>query len=177
LAKRSITLVRNDDGLLPLRLAADTRVAVVQPQPVDMTPADTSSFARPMLAEVIRRRHGATDEYVVEAALDEPEAEALASRLAGYDLIVLGTVAANLVPAQAAFARRVVSLGRPTVTVALRTPWDVCAYPEARTHVCTYGILAPTMEALGAALFGEIPFRGRLPVEIAGLHARGHGLT
>jgi hypothetical protein len=33
------------------------------------------------------------------------------------------------------------------------------------------------MEALAAALVGEIPFMGHLPVEIAGLHARGDGRT
>jgi hypothetical protein len=32
------------------------------------------------------------------------------------------------------------------------------------------------MEAVAAALVGEIPFAGHLPVEISGLHPRGHGL-
>jgi hypothetical protein len=32
------------------------------------------------------------------------------------------------------------------------------------------------MEALAGALFGEAPCVGRLPVEIAELHPRGHGL-
>jgi beta-N-acetylhexosaminidase len=61
--------------------------------------------------------------------------------------------------------------------VALRAPWDLTAYPESRTHVCAYGILEPTIEALAAALFGEIPFRGHLPVAMGELHPRGHGLT
>jgi beta-N-acetylhexosaminidase len=61
--------------------------------------------------------------------------------------------------------------------VALRTPWDVAAYPAARTYACSFGILPPSIEALVASLFGEIPFAGHLPVEIAGLHPRGYGLT
>ena len=56
LARRSITLVRNDDGLLPLRPAADARVAVVQSMPADLTPADTSSMVPPTLASALRRR-------------------------------------------------------------------------------------------------------------------------
>ena len=43
-AERSVTLVRDDAGLLPLRLSADARVVVVQPAPRDLTPADTSSY-------------------------------------------------------------------------------------------------------------------------------------
>ena len=73
-------------------------------------------------------------------------------------------------------AAAVLASGRPTITLALRTPWDLLAYPSARTHVCSYGILPPSMEALAGAMLGEAPFVGRLPVDIAGLYPRGHGL-
>jgi beta-N-acetylhexosaminidase len=85
-------------------------------------------------------------------------------------------VAANIFKAQADLAHAMLSTGKPTITVALRTPWDLGQYPEALTHVCSYGALSPTTEALAAALFGEIPFGGRLPVEMHGLYPRGHGL-
>lgn len=176
LAARSITLVRNAAGLLPLRPAADDRIAVVQPRPTDMTPADSSSEVAPLLAGAIRRRHAATDEFIVSPTLSSAEIAALCDRLADYDLIVLGTVSAHLQPAQADLALAVIDIGRPTVTVALRTPWDLTAYPGAKTHVCSFGILEPTIEALSAAMFGEAGFGGRLPVEISGLHPRGHGL-
>ena len=68
-------------------------------------------------------------------------------------------------------------LGVPAVTVALRTPFDLAAYPSSATHVCAYGILEPTCEAVAAALFGEIPFAGHLPAPIPGLYPVGHGLT
>jgi beta-N-acetylhexosaminidase len=177
LAERSITLVRNDDSLLPMRLAAGSRVAVIQPRPTDMTPADVSSLVTPALAEAVRKRHSVTDEFIVDHAPTDTDIAALADSLAAYDAIVLGTVAANLVPAQAALAERVLGLGKPTVAVALRTPWDLCAYPAARTYVCSYGILPPTVEALAAALFGEKPFSGRLPVTLPDLYPRGHGLA
>ena len=70
--------------------------------------------------------------------------------------------------------------GRPVVTVALRTPWDLAAYPAARTHVCTYSILPESMAALASALFGETaqaPFPGHLPVAVEGIAARGHGVA
>jgi len=177
LAERSITLVRNEDSLLPIRLPSESRVAVIQPKPTDMTPADVSSLVTPKLAERVRARHEATDEFLVDHAPAETDIAALADRLAGYDLIVLGTVAANLVPAQASLVERILGLGRPTVAVALRTPWDLCAYPAAQTYVCSYGILPPTIEALVAALFGEKPFSGRLPVTLPDLYPRGHGLA
>ena len=90
--------------------------------------------------------------------------------------MVLGTDAAYLQPAQAELARALLDTQRPLVIVALRGPWDLCGYPAARTYACSYGILEPTTEALAAALFGERPFSGRLPVDIDGLHPRGHGI-
>jgi beta-N-acetylhexosaminidase len=79
---------------------------------------------------------------------------------------VLGTAAASLDPAQAELADAVISTGVPTITVALRTPFDLAVYPAATTHACTYGILRPSLDALAAALFGRIAFCGNLPVRL-----------
>jgi len=176
LARRSITLVRNDDRLLPLKPAADARIAVVQSMPADLTPADTSSTVTPTLASALRRRLAGVEELLLPVTPGEEDIAVLSERVARFDLVVVGTFAAHLQPAQASMAAAVLASGRPTVTVALRTPWDLLAYPSSRTHVCSYGILPPSMEALAAALLGEVPFAGRLPVDIAGLHPRGHGL-
>jgi beta-N-acetylhexosaminidase len=176
LARRSITLVRNDDRLVPLTPAADTRIAVVQSTPADLTPADTSSTVPPTLASALRRRLAGVEEIILPATPAEADIAGLGERLAAFDLVVVGTFSAHLQPAQAALAGAVLASGKPTVTIALRTPWDLLAYPSSRTHVCSYGILPPSMEALAAALLGEAPFAGRLPVDIAGQFPRGHGL-
>lgn len=39
------------------------------------------------------------------------------------------------------------------------------------------GRLAPSLRALVGALWGDEPPSGRLPVEVAGLSPRGHGLS
>jgi len=145
--------------------------------PADLTPADTSSTVPPTLAAALRRRLAGVEEILLPAAPGEADIAGLGERLAPFDVVVVGTFSAHLQPVQAELAASVMAFGRPTVTVALRTPWDLLAYPSARTHVCSYGILPPSMEALATALLGESPFVGRLPVNIAGLHPRGHGLT
>jgi beta-N-acetylhexosaminidase len=177
LAERSITLVRDEAELLPLRPPPDARICVVMPRPADLTPADTSSYVAPELANAIRRRHPRTEELLTEQEPSAAEIAATAERVAGCDILVIGTISASLQPAQAELVRRLIALGRPSVTIALRTPWDLTAYPESRTHVCSYGILPPTVEAVAGTLFGELPFRGRLPVTLGDLYPRGHGLS
>jgi beta-N-acetylhexosaminidase len=61
------------------------------------------------------------------------------------------------------------------VTVALRTPWDLAAYPVATTHLCTYSILPASLEALARVVVGRGGARGRLPVPLGTLHPVGHG--
>ena len=68
LARRSLTLVRNDDRLLPLTPGADARIAVVQSMPADLTPADTSSTVPPTLASALRRRLPGVEEILLPAA-------------------------------------------------------------------------------------------------------------
>jgi beta-N-acetylhexosaminidase len=176
LARRSITLVRNDDGLLPLRLPSGARIAAIMPHPTDQTPADTSSTVAPGLASALRERFGEVDEYVV--AHDPPASEIAAVRdaVGGHDLVIVGTTAAVLVPTQAALVEALLERSRRVVTVALRTPFDLAAYPSSRTHVSTYGILPPTLHALAAALAGAAGFEGRLPARIGDLYPRGHGI-
>ncbi|MFL5642590.1 MAG: glycoside hydrolase family 3 protein [Chloroflexota bacterium] len=176
LARRSMTLVRNDDHLLPLTPAAEARIAVVQSVPTDLTPADTSSTVTPTLASSLGRRLTHVEEILVPAAPADADIAAVTERLRTVDIAIVGTISAHLQPSEAALASAVLASGKPTVTVALRTPWDLLAYPSARTHACSYGILPPSMEALAAALLGEEPFAGRLPVDVAGLYPRGHGL-
>ena len=182
LAERSLTLVRDEPRLLPLRLGANAGVLAIMPAPRDLTPADTSSYVAPGLAAALRARHGAVDEIVTGHPPTDAEVAAILARASGYDAIVVGTISATADPAQAALVNALLATGRPVVTVALRTPWDLASYPRATTNVCTYSILPESMAALAAALLGEgpssaEPFPGRLPVAIEGIAARGEGMA
>jgi len=177
LAARAVTLVRDDIGLLPLALAPTDRIAAIMPTPTDLTPADTSSTVAPGLASALRAHHPAVDEIVVGHVPSVEEIAAVRERVRGHRLIVVGTTAAFTARGQAALVEALLTAGPPVVTVALRTPFDLAAYPASRVHASSYGILHPSLEALGAALFGKTGFPGRLPAAVPGLYPTGHGLV
>jgi beta-N-acetylhexosaminidase len=173
LAARSLTrLDRAPDGGTPTRLALapETRILAVMPEPGDLTPADTSSLVAPGLARALRTRFASVEEIVVGMAPTEAEIAGVRSRAAAIggadaiDAVVVGTIEAHRQPAQAALVGAIAATGRPTVAVALRTPWDVRAYPEGVPTVCTYSILPDSLDALAAALAGETGCPGRIPV-------------
>jgi len=175
-AERSVTLVRDDAGLLPLRLSAEDRVAVIVPGSVDLTPADTSSYVSCDLAKVMRGYPPSVEEFLIPHAPSDADIAALRRQAAAYDMIIVGTTNALVEPGQAALVDALMGTGVPMVAVGLRLPYDLAAYPDAPTYVCTYGILTPSMEALAGALWADGPFQGRLPVSIPGLYAVGHGV-
>jgi beta-N-acetylhexosaminidase len=180
-AARALTLVRDDLGQLPLRLGPGSRLLAVMPRPRELTPADTSASVPPGLAAVLRRRWPTVEEVVTSHPPTDDEIAGVVARVAAAEAVVIGTIAASLDPAQARLAAAVLeaghATGKPVVTVALRTPWDLGSYPRARIHVATYGLLPPSLEALADALVGDRPFLGRLPVDVPGVAPRGHGLT
>jgi beta-N-acetylhexosaminidase len=165
-AEASVTLVRDTERRLPLRLPSDARIAAVVPRPEDLTPADTSSLVVPALAEALRKRHPRVDELFISMNPSASEVRTLRDSLGRYDLVVVGTINATSQPGQASLVDALVKQRTPTVAAALRMPYDLAAYPSVTTYACTYSILPPAMEALADALFGRVQFPGRLPVTL-----------
>jgi beta-N-acetylhexosaminidase len=152
-------------------MGPDQKIAVALPHPEDLTPADTSSYVKPVLADALRRYHPRVDEFSFAMSPAAGEIGALCERLAEYDVVIIGTINATAHPGQAELVKKLLRLRAQLITVALRMPYDVAAYPEASTYICTYSILPPSMEALAEALFGRIAFSGTLPVTIPGISA------
>ncbi len=174
LAEESITLVRNDDSLIPLQSEPGLRILALEPEPVNVTPADTTAFYPPRLATALRSRHSEVTEVVYPHRPERSDISAVVEKAEDHDLIILGTVTAT--PGQVDLAKALLELGKPLITVALRTPFDLAAYPGSKTHVCTYSSHRPSLDALTSALFGDISFEGHLPAAIPGLYPRGHGI-
>jgi len=168
IAESSITLVRDQNKTLPIKLEADKRIAVIVPTPQDLTPADTSSYIKPQLADAMRAYHPQVDEFVISFSPNEQESVSVLERVREYDMIVVGTINAYAEENQANFVRKLLQLGKPVIIVAMRLPYDLTAFPQASTFVCTYSILEPSMQAVAKALFGFGEMKGRLPVSIQG---------
>ncbi len=130
LAARSITLVRDPGGLLPLAGESGPILAVM-PRPADLTPADTSSTVAPGLAAALRGHFRDVDEIVVEQSPDAASIAAVRDRAAGAGTVVVGTIDGHRQPAQIELVEALAGTGTPVVAVALRGPWDVAAYPPS----------------------------------------------
>lgn len=165
-AREAMTLVRNDADLLPLKLEPSARIAAIMPQPKDLTPADTSSYVKPALADALRQHHAHVDEFIVSHHPTDEEIATLKTAVSDYDLLVVGTISAALNPQQAKMANVLLKTDTPVVNIALRIPYDITVYPDATTYVCTYSIQPHALDALADGLWGKRPFVGQLPVQV-----------
>lgn len=170
LAALALTLVRDPGGLLPLRTGS--AVLALMPRPFDRTPADTSSTVDPHLAPALRAAGLEVVEHVLPADPDAAEIAAVLPLAAGVDAAVVGTIDAFAHPGQVALVEALQSDGTRVVTASLRTP-DAHALPGRTTHVCSYAVHRPSMDALARALVGDAAFPGRLPVTLPAQHGGG----
>jgi len=169
IANHSITLVRDTTHQLPLQPSSDSRVAVIVPQPADLTPADTSSYEKPALAEAIRAYHPHVDEFLIPLDPSETDIAALRVKANDYDHILIGTLNATNYAGQAALVHALLEQNPHTIVAALRMPYDLQVFPNAPTYLCAYSLQPASLQALAKGLFGQMPFVGTLPVSIEGL--------
>ncbi|MFC1961018.1 beta-N-acetylhexosaminidase [Chloroflexota bacterium] len=169
IADCSITVVRDNAGRLPLLLAPDDTIAVITVQPENLTPADTSAAVNIGLAEGVRARHARTLALEIPRHASTEMLKMIVAVVAEAKVVVVGTLAADHDPAQAALVQALVEQRQSPVVVALRTPYDLLAFPMIDTYLCAYSIRPVATEAVARVLFGEIEAQGQLPCTIPGL--------
>jgi hypothetical protein len=164
LAARSIALLRDRSGLIPLRMEEGSAPVVITPAPADLTPADTSSQVTVRLADALARRHPGTRSLVTPMDPDDAGIRTAVEAAVGSDLVVLGTIDAFRHDGQRALARALIENGHRVVLVAMRMPTDADAIPEVGTALTCWSIHDPSTEAAAAVLCGERTATGRVPL-------------
>jgi beta-N-acetylhexosaminidase len=164
-AERSITLVK-DGGQLPLRLAEGDVLAVITPRPVNLTPADTSASVEIKLADSLREKGFRVEDYQISMQASEAEIAVALEAVSGAKQVIIGTINAQQDPSQVALVNAMQSRGQRPIVVALRIPYDLTAFPNIETYLCTYSIRQVSMRALARVLVGEIEAQGILPCKL-----------
>jgi len=159
----STTLVRNEDGLLPLRPGAGEQIVIVSPQRNTMTMVEDRYYSDDLLAEIIKQYAGNVSVLHVSPGDDW---RSLLQATNEADTFIVATVNAHLDEQQAEIVRYLVSSGRRVIGIAVRNPYDLSAFPQLRTYLVTYEYTRPALVGAARVLFGERQARGHLPVSM-----------
>ncbi len=178
IARRSMTLVRDQAGVLPLLRDAKLLSLVVADEPTLTGPAVT-------LEKELKARVPGVNSIRLDTRSTPEEARAAADAAKGADAILLSLfVRARsgqgkfLIPEAAKSAiPMLLASGRPVVAVAFGSPYLLRDFPDLQTYLCAWGSQDVVQAAAVKALFGEAAIEGRLPITIPGLAKRGDGIT
>jgi beta-N-acetylhexosaminidase len=179
----SVTMVRNEEHLLPLKLNQEIRSLLIMPDllanaSLDGMMGDNAGY---IIRGILSDKYSySTDGFDLVHYGLEPFADEVAhivKKASQYDLLILGSHRSNVRPQQGEMVRKILELGKKVIWIALNTPFDLLDFPAARTYVCTYGDRLPQLKALCRLLSGEIAPKGKLPVGIPNLHNFGYGIT
>ncbi len=177
IARRSLTLVREAPGTLPLE--AGLRVVHVI-----ASDGGQGKVGEDISRELKTRLRNPPEVFVLDPRADPKVAEAALQAAGQADAVVLslfvrfqsgrGTLA--LSDSSREVVARIAAAGRRVVAVSFGTPYLLRELPQLSTYIAAYGGQTDIQIAVGRALFGEAAFTGRLPVTIPGLAARGSGI-
>ncbi|TLS50921.1 beta-N-acetylhexosaminidase [Paenibacillus antri] len=172
ISERSVTLVRNERGALPLQ---DARTLVVTVAAVAQTIADEAVRASAGLGAALASLGLDCRDEVVDSAPSEARIAALAAlaREGGWAQLVVGVYNAAFHPAQARLVRELQATGLPLVVAALRNPYDLALFPDVDGYVAVYENRPLSLMSAAKALLGRIPFRGALPVSLGDAYPAG----
>ncbi|HEV2719548.1 MAG TPA: glycoside hydrolase family 3 N-terminal domain-containing protein [Thermoanaerobaculia bacterium] len=175
IARRSITLVREAPGALPLKKDVKVSLVVVSEFPETADPV-------PEVERELRRRLTTPPSVtLVDSRTHEHELPQLVADIEKNDLVVLALAVrtrsgAGHIAVPETARKLVAQLRKPIVAVSFGTPYLLREIPSVGTYLCAYGVQPVMQVAAVYAVFGEAPITGKLPVTIPGYARRGDGI-
>jgi beta-N-acetylhexosaminidase len=178
IARRSLTLVREQPGTLPLRKGSKLVSLVVADE------ASLNGPSGPLAAELKARASSVkTVRLDPRSTPEETKAAVDAARDADAILVSLfvrtrsGQGKISVPEAGRNALAQVLALGKPVVTVSFGSPYLLRDFPDLPTYLCAWGGQDVAQTAAVQALFGETSIGGKLPITIPGLAKRGDGIS
>jgi beta-N-acetylhexosaminidase len=175
-AERSMTLVRDRDGLLPLRPGSGRVLGIVYAG--DPDPMAGRAFHREMSS-----RFDGYEGLVIDGATHPDRLAEILAAADGAERVIFAPFVRVLAwRGDVAIAEPVSELVRqlaargPTVVVSFGNPYLLTEFPDVPTYLLAWGQTPLLQTAAIRAIAGEIPVTGRLPIRIPPYHDLGDGL-
>ncbi len=178
-AEKSITLLRNDGNVFPLarEKAKNTLFVVIA---ADDDAVEGATFipeiqSRVANAKIVRLDQRSNREDYDKVLEQSKNVDAVILAPFVKRAALKGTVA--LPENQTAFVKRLLATSKPVAVIAFGSPYLIRQFPEVKNYVVTYAIEEIAQTASVKTIFGEVPFQGRLPVNVPGIFEIGAGIT
>ena len=177
IADRGVTLLRDDQHILPLDSTKPMRLLLVG------ISGDNDPYPAGNLEGEIRSRVDSLASVRVDTTFVRAENVRLPSPDT-YDVAIAAVFvrvadrkgSVGLPDDEAAVVDRLLAAGKPVIVACFGSPYLAERFPAARTWIAAFSTVDVAQRAVGRALFGQVAISGRLPVNVPGVAALGAGL-
>ena len=175
-ADRALTLIRNQDNLLPLAAPQHACYLVL---PESRYSSEGQTFLQELRHRLPQASAATLDPSMSRDAMEEavrnlPACDSYAVAAFSSVAAYRGTI--GLAGELPQLVTSVIASGKPVALVALGNPYLLRNFPNVSAYLATFSTATSSEVAAVRALFGEIPIGGHLPVSIPGFAQYGEGL-
>jgi beta-N-acetylhexosaminidase len=176
-AERSITLVRDERGLVPFARDSARVLVLVHASPND--PISGRVFANELrgaghAVQMLRVDARATPEETQRARAMADNADLIVAATFVMPMEGTGTVGAR--GPYAALVQELAEQKRPLVAISFGSPYLLDAFPAVSSYMLAWSNADVSQIAAARALMGDASITGKLPVSLPPYHQRGEGL-
>jgi len=181
IAEHAITLVRDEDKLIPLRsLKPDAKILNIAITNGD----DRMVVAGPFVSRLAHSGRK-VDTVTLDDRSSDREVQKAIELAKSADLIIAslygrvrsGQVkSAGLPDSGTQVLSAVIGSKTPIIGISFGNPYLLQNFSGLRTYLVTYGDMPSLQQAAARALLGEIDIVGKLPISLPGLYPRGTGI-
>lgn len=176
-ARKAVTLVRNQRSTLPFRPGANQCALVLNRSRFT---TDGRAFHRSMLARDPRAKVWFVDETMSDAAFAQLESDVLgcqAVAIASFHSVAETGAAGIPLPArQTKLLKAIESSSVRMVLAPFANPYLVIHFPSASAALIPFSSVPTSETAVADAIYGVFPITGRSPVRIPGVLEAGDGM-
>jgi beta-N-acetylhexosaminidase len=177
IAERGITLLRDEESLVPLARGQRTLLVTYAP--------DNDVSAGLAFGAALARQGTVARSVRVTPRTGQAELDTLLDAARSMDRVVVYTYTRTLegagrfaiAPRVATFVESLAQRGVKTIVVAGGNPYVLRQFPSVKSYVVTYGRGEALEEAAANAVTGRSAIGGRIPVSLPGYFRAGDGLS
>lgn len=168
IADESITLLKNDENVLPLKF--DSYNSIVNISITD----GMGGLITEYFGDLLKRKRHDLKTFNLNGRSKNSDYNRVRETTLKSDLIIISSfirVRANVGPveistAQQEFIQGLIDYGKTVILISFDNPYLISKFPKVKTYINTYSNTIFSQEAALKAILGEIEFKGRLPVSI-----------
>lgn len=178
IAKNALTLVKKQDGVLPLKSGQKAVVLV-------LTNGEDRNFAGTAFANGLRSLGLVVERIVFDERSTNEEMNAALAKIKKTDVIIAGLYgrvrsgaknSIGLPEKGVTVLQEALKGDKPVVSIAFGNPYFLRSLPEIKTYIAAYGDMTALQRAAANALMGNSDFYGKLPITV-GEYKVGTGLS